>query len=150
MASSTRLFITVAAACGLGTGAALAGWNYWQTWSAERVKAQAAAEAEAFKSSPQGKQREAVKRHLFNPDTAQFRNERPKDDGFTWCGEVNAQNRMGGMGGWSRYVVLLNTNPEDPQDLNLVDIDYWTHGVESDTRKASLAYFNTVWQRWCQ
>jgi hypothetical protein len=46
--------------------------------------------------------------HLVDPDSAKFRNVFSPAGTAVWCGEVNARNRMGGMTGFSRFVVLLD------------------------------------------
>lgn len=50
------------------------------------------------------KAHDAVKENLFDPNSAEFRNDRVMDDG-TVCGEVNAKNRMGGYVGFTDYSV---------------------------------------------
>lgn len=48
-----------------------------------------------------------VKAKLNDPESAVFRNQiKAKRGGEgVWCGEVNARNRMGGMVGFTRYIV---------------------------------------------
>jgi hypothetical protein len=58
-----------------------------------------------FPGSPRAKARDVVKGQLFDPQSAEFRNERTTDMGNV-CGEVNAKNRMGGYVGFSRYIYL--------------------------------------------
>jgi hypothetical protein len=58
--------------------------------------------------SPTALQRAAVRNYLNDPDSAIFRDDRPALTGkHVWCGAVNARNRMGGMIGFTRYVVYL-------------------------------------------
>jgi hypothetical protein len=99
-----KTFLQVAVACAIGTGAAMAGWHYWQVWAADRAAAKAKAEAEAFAQTPQGKQRALMLDYLNEPGSAQFRNERVSGQPTKWCGEVNARNRMGGWVGFTRYM----------------------------------------------
>lgn len=58
--------------------------------------------------SPYAEQRAMVRELLNDPDSAVFRNAResPRAPGL-WCGEVNARNKMGGMVGFTRYMVDL-------------------------------------------
>lgn len=50
------------------------------------------------------KAHDAVKESLFDPNSAEFRNDHVASDG-TVCGEVNAKNRMGGYVGFTDYYV---------------------------------------------
>lgn len=50
------------------------------------------------------KAHDAVKETLFDPNSAEFRNDHVMSDG-TVCGEVNAKNRMGGYVGFTEYAV---------------------------------------------
>jgi len=67
--------------------------------------------AYATRWSDAARQRAAVRALLTDPESAVFRGEfagarvlyRP----VVWCGEVNARNRMGGMAGFTRYVVMF-------------------------------------------
>lgn len=55
-----------------------------------------------------GKQDEYVKMFMNDPDSTQFRDVRQsKREPLAWCGELNTRNRMGGMVGFTRYVVVL-------------------------------------------
>lgn len=59
-------------------------------------------------SSPDSEHREYVKLFLNDPESAQFRNvQQSKRGKQAWCGELNAKNRMGGMMGFTRYVIVL-------------------------------------------
>ena len=59
--------------------------------------------------SPAAWQRDAVRLHLVDPASAVFRGEfMGKGSSTIWCGEVNARNRMGGMAGFTRYVLLID------------------------------------------
>ena len=49
-----------------------------------------------------------LKQHLNDPDSAVIRDAfQSAADPEVWCGEVNARNRMGGMVGFTRYVVYM-------------------------------------------
>lgn len=50
-----------------------------------------------------------VKLFLNDPESAQFRSVRRSSNSRyeAWCGEVNARNKMGGMAGFTRFVVVL-------------------------------------------
>ena len=121
-ASSVISFISmsrtaVLALLGSAVGIFAGNWA-WQTYSDQR--AQSTMEADrlahlAEKSSSKGRQREAVRKELSDPASAEFRNERPSVRfPNAWCGEVNARNRFGGMVGFTRYVVELR--PEGAKD----------------------------------
>lgn len=91
--------------------------------------------------------RAAVRRSLLDPDSAVFRDERPSTvSAWTFCGEVNARNRVGGMVGFRRFVALLR---EDRQDsaFDEVNIEEDASGQESMPRGRA---FDTVWSTYCQ
>ena len=113
---------------------------------AER-QAQAAAEA-AERASPRGMQRDAVRDQLHDPGSAQFRNERqsPADDAV-WCGEVNARNRMGGLVGFTRYMVTLKLD-KGKLDKAFVDLD--RPDASSDDAKKQAGFFATMWNLTCE
>lgn len=50
-----------------------------------------------------------VKLFLNDPESAQFRGVRRSTNRRyeAWCGEVNARNKMGGMVGFTRFVMIL-------------------------------------------
>lgn len=50
------------------------------------------------------KLREGLTRSLVDADSAQFRGERVASNGTIICGEFNSKNRMGGYGGFRRYI----------------------------------------------
>lgn len=56
--------------------------------------------------SPSAYAREAVLAKLIDPDSAVFVDHRQGrgTDPFTYCGKVNARNRMGGMSGYTLYL----------------------------------------------
>lgn len=51
--------------------------------------------------------RQAVKKKLIDPGSAQFRWNPQVLDSVTYCGFVNSKNRMGGFVGYSLYQILL-------------------------------------------
>ena len=109
----------------VGAFAGIWGWHAFSQWSAERAAAAAASAAEAERASPKGRQQEVMLRYLFDPASAQFRNVRQsRGEQTAWCGEVNARNRMGGMVGFRRYVVVLySINDRAANPLDRVDVD---------------------------
>lgn len=67
--------------------------------------------AYATRWSDAARQRAAVRALLTDPESATFRGEfagpRVAYRPVVWCGEVNARNRLGGMVGFTRYVVMF-------------------------------------------
>lgn len=49
---------------------------------------------------------QALKDKFADPDSVRIRNVVHDRSGYKWCGEVNAQNRMGGYVGWQRFIAL--------------------------------------------
>jgi hypothetical protein len=47
-----------------------------------------------------------IRAQLSDPDSAQFRNIRKGNDSLSWCGEVNAKNRLGGFVGFTRFAAV--------------------------------------------
>lgn len=104
----------VAAACvAIGVFVGQFAWRGYQVRVAEAQAAAASAAVAAEALTPRGRQREAVRRFMFDPQSAVFRNDAvsPRNPSV-WCGEVNGRNRMGGLVGYSRYTVTLNAFPE--------------------------------------
>lgn len=69
--------------------------------------------------SPAALARDVVKSKLNDRDSAVFRNQvlaKRGGEGI-WCGEVNARNRMGGMVGFTRYIVKV----EPDRNLDILD-----------------------------
>jgi hypothetical protein len=54
---------------------------------------------------PEMDAKEAVKRLLRDPDSAQFEKLTRNESSKVWCGTVNAKNRMGGYEGYIRFMV---------------------------------------------
>ena len=135
--SRTALLALLGSAVGIFAG----NWA-WQTYSEHR--AQRSQEAvrlaqQAEMTSPKGRQREAVRKELNDPASAEFRNERPSVRfPSAWCGEVNARNRMGGMVGFTRYVVELKPETaKEGHDIAFLEkraVDS-TNGTESGSDK---------------
>jgi len=69
--------------------------------------------------SPEALSMAVVKSKLNDPDSAVFRNHQKAKRGGegVWCGELNARNRMGGMVGFTRYVLAMEA------DRNLAILD---------------------------
>lgn len=74
--------------------------------------------------SPEALSMAVVKSKLNDPDSAVFRNHLKAKRGGegVWCGEVNARNRMGGMVGFTRYVIAMELD-RDLAVLDQVHID---------------------------
>ena len=56
---------------------------------------------------------EALGQHLFDPESAQFRDLHVivrEDTEYSLCGEINAKNRMGGFVGFHRFYVMAIDN----------------------------------------
>jgi hypothetical protein len=95
---------------------------------------------EAHKS-PKALHRKVVLAYLNDPDSAQFRGAyQSKRDQVVWCGEVNAKNRMGGMVGFSRYV-LDGTSREVYFDV--------PNPVGDDAKEAAAALAGK-WRVYCE
>lgn len=73
--------------------------------AAEAQAAQSAAAAAEAAIEPAGM--ELVKRRLFDPDSAKFRNVTHGRGNV--CGEVNAKNKMGGYVGFKAFIVYQGT-----------------------------------------
>ncbi|MDH1308940.1 hypothetical protein N5C40_20735 [Pseudomonas fulva] len=77
---------------------------------------------------------DAVKEKLFDPDSAEFRNDRIMSDG-TVCGEVNAKNRMGGYVGFTDYSVQPYTTTVRMGARALNDCDERLIAIRTEERK---------------
>lgn len=83
---------------------------------------------------------------LNDPDSAQFRGgHRSPIDPSVWCGEVNARNRMGGMVGFTRYVVY-ESQIESRPELGQVFFDPRSGYAESTSDGAA---FISKWVMLC-
>lgn len=142
--ASLVLVVLLSVAAG-GTGAWL--WDVWKTHRAEQAAELALAAAEAERKTPRGIQRETIKKWLNDPDSAQFRDDRPALRGVgMWCGEVNARNRMGGMAGFTRYVAEVNADRE----LAMLDQVHFDGSVGSSSFDAKHAAFGGMWRAYCE
>lgn len=76
--------------------------------------------------SPAAVAKAVIKSKLNDPDSAVFRHHVAAKRGGegVWCGEVNARNRMGGMVGFTRYVVEVTPDRE----LAVLDAVYFDEG----------------------
>ena len=91
--------------------------------------------------------RSAVKERLFDPESAAFRKERQsKVRSEWWCGEVNARNRMGGMGGFMRYVVEISKDPRPELDEAHLD----PAGTRDTAASNDATRFAAYWNGYCQ
>ena len=72
----------------------------------------------------------AVKSQLFDPNSAQFRNQKGN------CGEVNSKNKFGGYVGFTRYIYLGSDN---------------TVAIESDSKGSvwTPSIMNDLWEKYC-
>lgn len=52
--------------------------------------------------------RQAIKRELTDPDSAQFRWNPERRDSVIYCGFVNSRNRFGGYAGFTLYEVMID------------------------------------------
>lgn len=141
-----KVMVAAALCCAAGTFAGLWGWSEFSAYRAAKSQEEAARLAEAERKKPQGRQREVVRKWLNDPASAVFRNEAiSKRSGDTWCGEVNARNRMGAMVGFRRYVVVFL----DPADPELDDVA--TVAVDPDSRPSDRdqAAFDGKYRAFC-
>lgn len=90
------------------------------------------------------RQREAVRRVLFDPESATFRDEAKSAKNVRiWCGHANAKNRFGGMVGFRRYIVTIAENPL-PSSFDAVEFEPAAGGQPSMQET-----FNTNWEIFC-
>lgn len=135
-------------AVGAGVFGGQMGWQAYSQHKAEAAAAAASAAAAAEAKTPRGLQRAQVLEQLHDASDAQFRNERPSTKGEdTWCGEVNARNRMGAKVGFTRYMV----------DIKIMDGEVLWASARfdhpdpiGDEAKAAAAGFQASWARYCQ
>lgn len=97
-------------------------------------------------SSPEDEHREYVKLFLSDPASVQFRGSKQSTRSpRAWCGELNAKNRMGGMVGFTRYVLVM---PEAGLEIKVkseveeakIFTDFFTEGQDG---------FSGKWSVWC-
>jgi len=91
-----------------------------------------------------------VKNYLNDPDSAQFRGDfLSAKDKTVWCGEVNARNRMGGMIGYTKYIVYLE-EPSAPESvLNEVFVDDSSASEDPSDPTSKASVFRSKWSRFC-
>lgn len=128
----------------------LAALYAWQILSERRESVrvgEAKKREEVEKRSPAGRQREAVRQIMYDPSSAMFRNERASATKQTfWCGEVNGKNRMGGMGGFQRYVVDL----QEDAKLSELDVAHLEPVSSDDKVSNEKVRFAAYWNGYCQ
>lgn len=96
--------------------------------------------------SPGGLQGDYVRLFMNDPDSVQFRDMRQsKREKSAWCGELNARNRMGGMVGFTRYVVVL---PDD-NARTLLAQDRETAKLLTKLHMDGTDGFDAKWRLWC-
>lgn len=85
-----------------------------------------------------------VKLFLNDPESAQFRNvkQSTKDPEVT-CGELNARNRLGGMVGFTRYILVLPDGSREHRD------DHELVKVLSKFHTEQESGFDAKWALWC-
>lgn len=109
-------------------------------------------------NTPHSLQEKVILSVLNDPESAQFgEGFQSKLDKNLWCGEVNARNRMGGMVGFTRYMVRLGpgiTN-ETLKDRNTIELLQLSNDVRiephvaSDDITSSYASFQSAWRLYC-
>lgn len=93
-----------------------------------------------------GLQGDYVRLFLNDPDSVQFRDvKQSKREKLAWCGELNARNRMGGMVGFTRYVILL---PEDARST--LNHDRETAKLLAGFHTDGASGFDAKWRLWCE
>ncbi|WP_374347735.1 hypothetical protein [Chitinimonas sp.] len=96
---------------------------------------------------------------LNDPQSAMFRNVfQSKSPPHAWCGEVNARNRMGGMIGFTRYIVDLpkDINRDSLEKRSELDLLRMTNAIriepaEQDYKVTSeYMKFQSGWRLYCE
>jgi len=140
-----KLAAVASVASFLGVLAALATWQFVVEHRQSSAKAEAERLAIAEKRSPAGRQREAIKRFLYDPTAAVFRNEHESTSKSNyWCGEVNGRNRMGAMVGFRRYVVELQS------EFELAEFDEAHVDPQNSEQTSESVRFAAYWNGYCQ
>lgn len=67
-------------------------------------------EASSKKADPFAEVKAGVAAHLSDPGSATFRALSEKVADFSYCGEVNAKNRMGGYVGYRKFFAIKETS----------------------------------------
>lgn len=122
-------------ALGLGAAAVLAIAGYWYWYGLD---------------SPRARQREIARSYLNDPDSAVFRNDAPAARGSdTWCGEINARNRMGGMVGFTRYILVISEHPDLQRSLGAMYFNTSDSAGPHDPT-SDAAVFESKWRTMCE
>lgn len=140
------LSIGVVALAAAGSFGGMWAWSEWQQAQVRSAAQAASAAAAAERQSPRGVQREVVKGFMFDPESAQFRNDVPAVRGGdgVWCGEINGRNRMGGMVGFTRYVAEVYTDRELASVMDRVHFERNGTGARDDDG------FPNKWRIFCE
>jgi hypothetical protein len=86
---------------------------------------------------------------LNDPDSAQFKPAiNSLRDSTIWCGQVNARNRMGGMTGFTRYVVYLNDEKNIQDPIN--EVYFEPYDAISEEAKDKSMIFIAKWNIFCR
>jgi hypothetical protein len=96
---------------------------------------------------PSSGQEGFAKVFLNDPDSAQFRNVfQSGADKTVWCGELNAKNRMGGMVGFTRYVL------QTPDPALGIDptVDVADAKILATLTLEGTDGFDGKWSIWCR
>lgn len=134
----------LALAVALGSGIATWLWHEAQASKAADQVRHANELAAAEKASPRNQQRDLVRLHLNDPDSAQFRNDQPsKRRPESWCGEVNARNRMGGFVGFTRYVTWMQKDRQRAEGDEV-----WL--APTSASPSETAVFESKWRAFCE
>ncbi len=104
-----------------------AGWYYWQQSLSPKAIAQKVARA-----------------YLNDPDSAIFEDvKQSKSRENIWCGNLNARTKMGGYGGFKRFIVELHKDKKSP---NTID----TARAAGDFVIEDESVFNSIWYDFCR
>ena len=144
--SIAGMLMAAAVVAAAGAFGGMWAWTQWQAAQVRSAEQAASAAAAAERASPKGVQRDVVRSFLNDPDSAQFRDDRPALRGKgVWCGEVNARNRMGGLVGYTRYVAQVN---EDRELGKVLDDVYFEQ--TNTTGKDYRGSFESKWRAFCE
>jgi len=92
-----------------------------------------------------------VKNYLNDPESAQFRKDyQSKIDKTVWCGEFNAKNRIGGMVGFTKYIVYLEDSDKPESVLNEIFIEKEASVDDINKEMSEAAVFRKKWNTFCQ
>lgn len=72
---------------------------------------------------------------FYDPFSVQVKNITHNDAETTFCGEVNAKNRLGGYTGWKRFVIL---------DADNTDASVYVEGAGGDSGLMDRAVLDTA------